>query len=76
MEKEHSIIIASHGKSTHVFCDGELYGSGITDISFHHAAGGEPAISVTCDRLPLLPEGGPPERMEDFRSFLNGLMTK
>lgn len=76
MEKEHSIIIASYGKNTHVFCDGELYGSGITDISFRHTAGEEPTISVTCDRLPLLPEEGPPEKMEDFRSFLNGLMAK
>lgn len=73
-ERPKKIIIASYGKATMVLCDGEFYGHGITGIDFHHSAGESPVLSVTCDRLPLLPEDGPPERIESFRKFLEGLM--
>lgn len=75
MKKEaQSIIIASSGRCTSILCDGKLYWSKpITEVEFRHKAGEMASISITVDRLPVIPDED--ERMKDnFRKWLNMLM--
>lgn len=74
LKKPQSIIIASDGKRTSILCDGKVYWSEpITEIEFHHKAGENASTSITCDRLPVVPDED--ERTKDnFKKWLEYLM--
>ena len=73
-KKPQPIIIASDGQRTSILCDGEVYWSEpITEIKFYHRAGENASTSITCSRLPVVPDED--ERVKDnFRRWLKHLM--
>lgn len=73
-KKPQPIIIASDGQRTSILCDGEVYWSKpITEIKFYHRAGENASTSITCSRLPVVPDED--ERAKDnFRRWLKHLM--
>lgn len=75
-KKVQSIIIASRGKNTMLLCDGKAYsGIGMTEIDFHHKAGENSEIRVTCDRLPMDPDENA-DLKDGFKQWLDHLMEE
>lgn len=73
-KKVQSVIIASRGQNTLILCEGKLYsGIGITEIDFHHKAGNNSEIRITCDRLPVNPDESVDLR-KGFKQWLDYLM--
>ncbi len=75
-KKVQSVIIASRGKNTSMICDGRFYsGIGMTEIDFHHKAGENSEIRITCDQLPMDPDENADSK-DGFKKWLEYLMEE